>query len=196
MPEPVRVGLDKEKVEADGRWSIADDELWSRAKAREAPEIGDPRIRYEAVPNSVEVTLFARADGDRLLPYHAHGVTRFRAFQSDRESALQTRDTEFRIWRWVLRLGGMLMMWFGLMLGLGPINALLNIVPAVGNAGGCMIGAMTLAVAVTLSVATMLLSIIAHNLFLLIGVLVVVLVAVILRGWCQRGSLNLRRRGS
>jgi len=71
-----------------------------------------------------------------------------------------------------MRLIGFLMMWFGLNLFFGPVNALLDIVPFLGSAGRMVIGIATLPIAIVLSLVTIILSIIAHSPILLVLVFV------------------------
>ena len=60
------------------------------------------------------------------------------------------------------------MMWFGLMMFFGPINALLDIIPFLGSAGRFLIGIAMFPIALILSSVTILLSIIAHSPILLV----------------------------
>jgi DNA-directed RNA polymerase subunit RPC12/RpoP len=83
--------------------------------------------------------------------------------------------SEHRILTWILRGGGFLMMFIGLNLFFGPINAVLDFIPFLGNVGRSIIGLAMLLVAVVLSLLTIIVSIVAHNIFFLLGAAVVVL---------------------
>jgi DNA-directed RNA polymerase subunit RPC12/RpoP len=64
------------------------------------------------------------------------------------------------------------MMWIGLWLSLGPINAAYGLVSVVGNARQFVIGGAMLALAVCLSLLTLLVSAVAHNVVVLVIALV------------------------
>jgi hypothetical protein len=174
LPGAQPVPLSSENVEPDDRWVLEDGMLFNRPGAQNSPRVGDVRVTYQALANNLDVTLFAQAAGDRLVPYQAKGVTLFRAFTEDREAAIATYNNEFRLTVWLLRLGGFLMMWFGLMLGLSPINAVLNILPPVGKVGGCLMSGIMFAIAAVLSAVTILVAILAHNLLLMVAVLLLI----------------------
>ena len=72
---------------------------------------------------------------------------------------------------WILRLVGFLLMWIGLGLCFGPITAFLDVLPFLGSAGRFVISMAALPVALVLSLITILISILAHNLLALIVVL-------------------------
>jgi sulfite exporter TauE/SafE len=73
-----------------------------------------------------------------------------------------------------MRLVGFLMMWIGMSLSLGPINAVLDILPFLGNMSRTMIGVGTFVPALAMSVLTIIISIIAHNVFLLAGLFILI----------------------
>ena len=127
-------------------------------------------MSYTALPNNVDVTLFGKASAGQLVPYEAKGTSLYRAFTENREAAIQTLDTEYRLWIWIMRLIGFFMMWFGLVFCFGPINTFLDILPFLGTAGRFVTNAVMFGIALVLSIVTIVISIIAHNIFLLIGV--------------------------
>jgi hypothetical protein len=174
MPDAQPVPLNSETVDPDDRWFLENGLLYSRQGSQGSPRIGDVRLSYTAVANNIDVTLFAQAAGDQLVPHPAKGVTLFRAFTQDRESAIATYNTEFQITVWLIRMGGFLMMWIGLILGLSPINTVLNILPPIGRASGCLIAGVMFVIAAILSAVTILVAIIAHNVLLMLLVLLLI----------------------
>ena len=74
------------------------------------------------------------------------------------------------------------MMWIGMLLFLGPLRTLLDFIPLVGRAGNFLIGAITFLIALFLSLVTIVVAFIAHNLLLLIAVLALLSGGV----WCWR----------
>lgn len=133
------------------------------------PQVGDARVSFIALSPGGTVTLFGQLDGGQVVPYvlpKDEGKL-FRAELGTRDQAIAQMRAEHKAIGWILRVVGFAMMWFGLMLFFGPINALLDIVPFLGSAGRFLIGIAMFPVALVLSGITILLSIIAHSPILL-----------------------------
>jgi hypothetical protein len=90
---------------------------------------------------------------------------------TDRAGAIQEMGTEYEVIGWILRLVGFLLMWIGLCLCFGPITAFLDVLPFLGSAGRFVVGLVALPVALALSIVTIVISILAHNILALIVVL-------------------------
>lgn len=139
------------------------------------PQIGDMRISYEALPSNVRVTVFGVQQGAAVAPYLYRGENTFyRAIEGGRAEAIETLQTEYTMWLWIMRFVGFFMMWGGLSMAFGPITSLLKIVPLLGDLGAWMIGAITFGVALVLTLITVIISFIAHNLLALIIVLALI----------------------
>jgi hypothetical protein len=136
----------------------------------DSPEIGDVRIGFKALKPGVQVTLFGTAKDGEVQTYASakDDVKLFRVLKGSREEAIQTLATEHKTTTWILRIIGFLMMWFGLMMFFGPINAVLDVIPFLGSAGRFLIGLVMFPVSLVLSTLTILLSVIFHNTILLI----------------------------
>ncbi len=180
LPDAIQVRLNEENTEVEGPWQIKSDYIVNSASALTTPNVGDVRISYSAVPNNLDVTLFGKVSAEQILPYEAEGTSLYRAFTENREQAIATLDTEHRIWTWVLRLIGFLMMWIGLSMCFEPLNTMLDVLPFLGSAGRFVTGSIMFGVSLLLSIITIIASIIAHNIFLLIGLLLLVMGAVVL----------------
>lgn len=145
-----------------------------------APQIGDQRLRYRAVPNNIFVTAFGKLSGDTVVPYWFKGEDKlYRALTGDRENAIATLKTEHKMMTWILRGVGFVMMWFGLSLVFGPFLALAGVLPFLKQLGRFVISLVTFAVAFVLSLLTIIISMIAHNIWALIAAVVMVLGLVI-----------------
>ncbi|MEO0107110.1 MAG: TMEM43 family protein [candidate division WOR-3 bacterium] len=143
------------------------------------PQVGDIRLRFEAVQTGISVTLFGKKQGENIIAYLHKGRDRlFRALSGTREEAIATLKTEHKMIGWFLRIVGFLLMWIGLNLILGPIGAILDILPFLGNLSRGIIGVITFLVALVLSIVTILISMIFHNLVALI-IFIIVVVALI-----------------
>ena len=174
LPDAKPVGLTTDNVEDNDTWKPDGDYLVNREGALKAPKVGDARISYQALTSPLSVTLFGKAESDKLVPFTKDKSTLYRAFTQDREGALATMHSEHETSLWIIRGVGFLMLWFGLMLCWGPVISTLNILPAIGNLGGCLAGVAMFGVALVLWIATVLVAMVAHNPVLLVGVLILV----------------------
>jgi predicted Zn finger-like uncharacterized protein len=124
-------------------------------------------------------TLFGTLNGTSIEPYvHKSGKQLYRAITGSREAAIAKMASEHHLVTWLLRGGGFLMMWVGLGLLLGPVNAVLDFVPLFGGLSRALIGLATFVIALCLSITIIVVSMIAHNPVLLIGAVIVVLAAI------------------
>lgn len=148
----------------------SDTYLFKGTGTLDSPQIGDVRVSFVALSPGPTVTMFAKLEGGQLVPYTWQKGERplFRAEVGPRDQALSAMHAEHKSIGWLLRIVGFAMMWIGLMLFFGPINALLDIVPFLGSAGRFLIGIAMFPVALILSSITIILSIIAHNPILLV----------------------------
>ncbi len=172
LPDAQQLTLNNNVVRAEKGWYLANNFLLDQPNALSSPQVGDLRISYYAVPNQIDVTLFGRVQGNQLEPFVAKGATLYRAFTSNREQAIAAMNTEYTIMLWVLRLVGFLMMWTGMCASCGPLNAILNLVPVVGTISNFLVALLLLPVALTLSITTIMLGMLAHQPLLLIAVVV------------------------
>jgi hypothetical protein len=132
------------------------------------PLVGDIRVSFQTLASGKRVTFLGKQQGAEIVPFQKDDVTLFRAFTGSQEEAVSTLATEHKMITWILRIVGFLMMWFGLSLFFGPINAILDIIPFLGSAGRFIVGIAMLPVSILLSTVVILLSIIAHSPILLV----------------------------
>ncbi len=145
------------------------------------PQVGDVRINYTALPNDVNVTAFGKLQGGSLVPYMHKGKTKiYHARYGTVEEAMATLHKEHQTTAWIFRIVGFLMMWIGLTMFFGPINAVLDVLPFLGNVSRTIIGFVMFIVALVLSGITILISMIAHNIIALIITLVIIIGGVLL----------------
>ena len=147
------------------------------------PLVGDIRINFTAVHTGINVTLFGKLVSGSIAPYYHKGKTRlFRAIEGTHDEAIVLLKTEHKIMGWILRIVGFLLMWIGLNLILGPLNAVLDVLPFLGRITRGLLAIINFFIALILSIITILVSMIFHNLIALIiliiiaGVLIVVLI--------------------
>lgn len=130
----------------------------------DSPEIGDVRIQYSALPAGETVTAFGVLQGSALQPYVSEkDGTLYRAFAGTKDAAIAQMLSENSMETWVWRLLGFLMMWFGLSLCFEPLTTFLSFLPAAGNVSKFLIGIVLFPVSLVLSIITILVSMILHN---------------------------------
>jgi hypothetical protein len=141
------------------------------------PKLGDVRISFRAVEAGRTVTAYGQKSGSTLVAYLHEGKDKlFRVVDGTHEQAIATLKAEHRTTTWILRLVGFLFIWFGMALVLGPIQAVLDILPFLGSTSRALTGVALLPVALVLAGVTILTSLVAHNPILLGGVVVAFLV--------------------
>lgn len=157
--------------------------LFRGAGSMASPQVGDIRISYSALPNNAAVTAFGEQQGDRLLPYiHRTDDHFYSVHHGDRAAAIDEVATQHKVLTWVLRLGGFLMMWIGLSLILGPISTFFDVLPFLGRMTGMAIGLLTFGVALVLSLVTIIIALIFHNVWLMLLLALLILGTVWLVG--------------
>ena len=147
------------------------------------PQLGDMRITYTVAQQDVDSTVFGKLDGSKLIPFvdaSKDNAKLYRIFTAGgTDAAIGQLSGEHNTMTWILRAVGFLMMWIGLSALFGPISTLLDVLPFFGSLSRAMIGVVTLVVSLVLSGATILVSMIAHNIYAVIGTAVAIVVLAI-----------------
>lgn len=165
LPHPLPVKITEENFIRSPNTRLDGGYIYSGAGSLVAPEVGDIRISYTAVFPGTRATLFGKLVGDIVSPHFYETDKKFyRAVKGSREEAVAELASEHRVTMWILRIVGFLMMWIGLNLIVGPVNAVLDFIPALGTFSRSMIGTIMLGVALGLTLLTIIISMIAHNL--------------------------------
>jgi hypothetical protein len=148
-----------------------------------SPTVGDLRIRYTGLASDINVTVFGQLQSGNIVPYLYKGEDKlYHARMGTREEAIAALSQEHKTVGWILRLVGFLMMWIGLTMFFGPINAVLDVLPFLGSVGRTLISIVMFFVALGLSLATIIVSMIAHNIIALIITIVILVGLVFLVG--------------
>jgi hypothetical protein len=145
-----------------------------------SPKVGDLRVKYTALPNNIDVTAFGKLDGGKLVPYTATKKLKrdakiYHARAGSKEEAIAALHGEHTTTGWILRIVGFLLMWFGLGLLFGPITAILDVLPFLGNISKTLISIVTFFMALVLTITTIIVAMIAHSVVGLIVTVVIVL---------------------
>lgn len=140
------------------------------------PEVGDVRLSFGAIASGKKVTVFGKLIGGAIEPYLIKGETKFyRAMAGTRDEAIAQLKAEYKMTGWIGRIIGFLMMWIGMLLLLGPLHTVLDVLPFLGTASRFVVGLMTFPIALVLSLVTIIVSMIAHNIIALVIVLSLVI---------------------
>ena len=127
--------------------------LYSSAKAVSQPEVGDARVRFQYAPAEGTVSLIGTKTKSGIGPYVAENgrsIALASRGKVDAEELLRGAVSENSIWTWLMRGGGVLLAFVGLLLVLSPINVLasyLSFVPLLGSLVGGLVGMAVFAVA-------------------------------------------------
>jgi LPXTG-motif cell wall-anchored protein len=149
-----------------------------------SPQIGDVRISYTALDSPAAVTVFGQQSGERLTPYlYEQSSTFFRAINGDRNAAIQELQTEHTVITWLLRGGGFLMIWIGLLLVVSPLGTVAGVLPILKQITGFISGIVTFLVALVIWGVVTLIAVVLHNIWLALAaaLLVVALLFFFLR---------------
>ncbi len=120
------------------------------------------------------MTAFGEVRGGKLTPYLHEDSPFYRALAGSRAEALSQLATEYKLTVWIMRIIGFFAMWIGMMMMLGPIPALLDVLPFLGNLGGGLIKLVLFPVALALSIVTILIAKVSHNPIALVAALIVI----------------------
>jgi Transmembrane protein 43 len=155
-----------------------------------APQVGDLRICYTALPNQAKVTVFGKLAIDRVIPATYGKQPFFKLFAGERQAAIGKMKSEYDLQLWGFRLLGFALMWVGLMLVAGPFSAIANVIPFVGDLVEAVGAFAAFIAAGLLSTVTILVSSLLHNPIALAASAVIAL-GVFLLG--RKGILQFQR---
>ncbi|MFH1252792.1 MAG: TMEM43 family protein [Candidatus Uhrbacteria bacterium] len=160
------------------------------------PQVGDVRISYKVLEPNFEGTAFGKLKGTQIDPYlDKDNNELYRLFAGTRDEAVATLHGEFVMMLWLMRALGFLLMWVGLTALFGPFTTLLDVLPILGSLGRGVVGAVMFVVALILSIVTVLISMVIHNIVALIIVIALALVGLGLAMNILRKKLKAKQPG-
>lgn len=147
-------------------------------KARSGnPKVGDVRVSYTALSPGGEYTVLGKlASTSAIAPQLIEKREFYRMFEGTKADALKQLSFEYSMWVWGFRLLGFLMCWGGMRMFMEPLNTLFDVLPFLGSMGRGLTGFITFPIAVVLTLVTIIVGQIMHNLIamIVVGLLVVV----------------------
>lgn len=187
LPRPTDIELTSENVIIKGDERLEGDYIFKGKGSLDNPQIGDMRLSFKAVDNNINATTFGKLEERKIVPFMYKGKYKlYRAIRGGRDEAIARMATEYRVLTWILRVVGFFMMWFGLSLFFGPINAVLDVLPFLGSVGRGLVAIAMFVVAFILSLVTIIVSMIVHNIIALIIVLLAILGGVFYRSQLRK----------
>ncbi len=179
LPALRTLSLSKEMLEDGAHGRVEGSYIFNGVGSIYEPEVGDIRIYYTVLPATFSpATVFGKVEGNSIAPFFYKGKKKiYRLFIGTREEAIARMKTEHNIIGWLLRILGFLLIWGGFNGLFGPIFAVLDILPFLGNITRLLVSFITFIIALILSIAIILVSMIAHNILALI-ITVVLIVAI------------------
>lgn len=180
LPEFKKATLNEENFVSDGGSELKGGYVYVdySGDGSEVPALGDLRVSYEVIEPGMKATVFGKLDGSDIVPFvdtANDGAKVYRMFKGSRDEAIATFHDEHVFMTWVLRAVGFFMMWFGLSSVLSVISVLLDVLPFLGRLSRGIVSLVTFLIAAVLSAATILISMILHNVIALVVTVLVVI---------------------
>ncbi len=142
-----------------------------------SPEVGDVKVTYKVVTPGKTMTALGMTSGSSLVPYVEQGKGQlYELADGTLSEIVSAKAGEHSTMGWVWRVVGFFMMWIGLSSILAPLSVLLDILPLLGDVSQGIIGFVTFIIALVLSVVTILLSMVLHNIWAVIIVAIIILI--------------------
>jgi hypothetical protein len=122
------------------------------------PAVGDVRITYSEVPLQ-DASIVARQAGNGLAPYQTTAGGTIELIAAGMVPAAQmfkAAQDDNRLWTWLIRAGGCVLMFIGFGLIMGPLGVLGDLIPFIGDivrAGTGLIGLLLTAILAPIVIA-------------------------------------------
>jgi len=161
-------------VELPEGYAVKGEYIFSSDAAATSPLVGDLRISYTALPTGKTVTVFGSQQGNSVVSATVDGAEFFRMFIGTHTEALATMHTEYVVLIWIIRILGTFGIFMGLQLIVQPLARILGVIGILGNAVEGITGFFNALIALVLGSTIIIVSQIAHNIYLLIATLLLV----------------------
>jgi hypothetical protein len=143
-----------------GGFRRVDAETIYRGNDPGSPQIGDVRVRYQAVaPQTASV--IAQANGDGLLSWTSPAGTEIFLIETGQQPAaamVAHAQSSNSTLGWILRAVGFALLWMAFSMMLGPLKTIAAVLPPLGRAVGMFTGGIAFLLAAVLASVTIVLS--------------------------------------
>jgi hypothetical protein len=140
-----------------------------------APQVGDEKVEFKIIRPG-DVSVMAVQAKDSFTAYQAkNGKTRFLLYDGllTAQQVVQEEESKAKFLRWILRGGGLLLMFMGIALVLKPLSVLADVIPFLGSLVGGVTALVSFLAAAGISLAVIAISWLAFR--PLLGVTLLVL---------------------
>jgi hypothetical protein len=172
LPDGQAVDIQPVANIADYGFTLTNNTLYNGSPS--SPQVGDMRLSYTALPNATSVTVLGKINAGTIEPYTDKIDPVF-----PRTMYRVLLHNEYLTELWMNRVLGILGLWIALGLLTDPIIKILDVVAVVGATADTIMRPVNAVVAITVGVTTILISMVFHNIFLLIGVLALILLVAV-----------------
>jgi hypothetical protein len=153
-----------------------------------SPQIGDLRVRFEAVPVQF-ASVIAQAQGDGLVSWASPAGTDIflaEAGKHDAAALVDHAQSSNSLIGWLLRGLGFVLLWVAFSMMLGPLATLTSVLPPLGRAVGAFTGMVAFVIAAVLASVTIVLSwIFVRPLW---AVSIVLAIVAVIAMWSRKGA--------
>ncbi|MEZ5465121.1 MAG: TMEM43 family protein [Lysobacteraceae bacterium] len=121
-----------------------------------SPQVGDLRVRFSIVPEGTH-SIVAEQSGSSLKPFTTRGgreLILMRTGNVAADAMFEKAQADNTALTWVLRIGGVALMWLGFTMLFKPLVVLADVIPLAGRIVGAGTGFVSLLLAVVLSLGT------------------------------------------
>lgn len=120
-----------------------------------SPQVGDLRIKFREI-GPTEISLIYQQSGNTFTDYVTPNgtINIFREGKKTADQLFTEEETLNKVWLWLLRIGGFVMMSIGFGLVLRPLAVLSDVVPFLGGLVGFGVGIIAMLVAAGISLVT------------------------------------------
>jgi hypothetical protein len=178
-PKLQPIQLNNQNLKLDQNSVLANDQYIYIGKSTfNTPEVGDLRISYIGISNPIQTATVLGAINQSPTQISTYNFkdneTLYRVFEGTKQDAISTLSTEYKTQLWIFRGLGLLMMWIGLTMIFSVISVLLDFFPILGHISRSAINGILFLAALILSISTILVSMILHNIVALIITILIV----------------------
>jgi Transmembrane protein 43 len=183
LPESGSVQLTPQNSQVTGTAIRTPDYIFQGSGRPQNPDIGDLRVCYTVLPVGETVTAFGQLAHTQIQPYFHRKQPIHRLIAGTRPIAIALLGLEELLWRWLLRLFGFGLMWWGLYAMGAPVVAFLHVMPWVADITKVTMIVGSLALTLGLSTITILIAwLVYYPLLLFSGLAVVIGIGFVLWG--------------
>ena len=140
---------------SDSTFKREGDEFYRGANSG-SPEVGDIRVSFSIVPEGTHSIIAAQA-GSSLKPFTTKGgreLLLLRTGTVGADAMFEKAQADNTALTWILRVGGVALMWLGFTMLFKPLVVLADVLPIAGRIVGAGVGFVSILIAIVLSLAT------------------------------------------